>query len=176
MYSTDKKLVLSSKEIDDRIQELGKQIADDYRGKDLVVIGVLKGAFVFMADLVRAIPIPLSTDFIQVSSYGCGSSSSGEITLVAKPAHAIKEHHILLVEDIVDTGLTMHWLKQHFLEEDAASVRICSLIDKSERREHSITIDYPGFPISDGFLVGYGLDYNEKYRNLPEIFHLNIQV
>lgn len=176
MHSTDKKLVLSSKEIDDRIQELGKQIADDYQGKTLVVIGVLKGAFIFMADLVRAISIPLSTDFIQVSSYGDSSSSSGKITLVASPAHTIKEHHILLVEDIVDTGLTIRWLKKHFEEEGAASVRICSLIDKSERREHSITIDYPGFSISNGFLVGYGLDYNEKYRNLPEIFHLNVQV
>ncbi len=174
MQSTDKELVLSSTEIHDRIQELGKEIANDYQGKDLVVIGVLKGAFVFMADLVRAIPIPLSTDFIQVSSYGSGSSSSGEITLVASPAQAIREHHILLVEDIVDTGLTMHWLKQHFEKEGAASVRICSLIDKSERREHSITIDYPGFPISEGFLIGYGLDYDEKYRNLPAIYHLNL--
>lgn len=172
MQSTDKELVLSRDEIHNRIQELGKEITADYQGKELVVIGVLKGAFVFMADLVRAIPLPLSTDFIQVSSYGSGSSSSGEITLVASPAQPIEERHILLVEDIVDTGLTMRWLASHFKDKGAASVRICSLIDKSERREHSITIDYPGFSISEGFLVGYGLDYNEKYRNLPEVFHL----
>jgi hypoxanthine phosphoribosyltransferase len=174
MGSTNKELVLSSKKIQDRIQELGKEIAEDYQGKELVVIGVLKGAFVFMADLVRAIPLPLSTDFIQVSSYGSGSSSSGQITLVASPAQPIAHRHLLLVEDIVDTGLTMQWLAQHFKEQGAASVRICSLIDKSERREHSVTIDYPGFSISEGFLIGYGLDYNEQYRNLPAIYHLSL--
>lgn len=175
MHSTNKELVLSNREIHRRILELGKEIASDYQGKELVVIGVLKGAFVFMADLVRAISIPLSTDFIQVSSYNNGSTSSGEITLKANPAEPIKDHHILLVEDIVDTGLTMRWLAHHFKEEGAASVRICSLIDKTERREHSITIDYPGFAISEGFLVGYGLDYNERYRNLPEIYHLILE-
>lgn len=174
MEYKDKELVLSSKEIHDRIQELGKEITDDYQGKNLVIIGVLKGAFVFMADLVRAIPLPLTTDFIQVSSYGSGSNSSGEITLVASPAQPITDRHILLVEDIVDTGLTMRWLAHHFKEQGAASVRICSLIDKVERREHSITIDYPGFSISEGFLIGYGLDYNEQYRNLPAIYHLNL--
>jgi len=172
MHSTDKKLVLSSQQIQDRVQELGKEITEDYQDKELVVIGVLKGAFIFMADLVRAIPLPLATDFIQVSSYGSGSASSGEITLVASPAQPIANRDILLVEDIVDTGLTMRWLAKHFEEKGANSVRICSLINKSERREHSITIDYPGFTITSGFLVGYGLDYNEKYRNLPEIFHL----
>ena len=174
MKSTDKELVLSNKEIHNRIQELGKEIAEDYQGKELVVIGVLKGAFIFMADLVRAIPLPLATDFIQVSSYGSGSTSSGKITLVANPAQPITDRHILLVEDIVDTGLTMRWLAKHFTEQGAASVRICSLIDKAERREHSVTIDYPGFAISEGFLIGYGLDYNEQYRNLPAVYHLNL--
>ena len=174
MKSTNKELVLSAQEIHDRIQELGKTITGDYQDKELVVIGVLKGAFVFMADLIRAISLPLSTDFIQVSSYGSGSSSSGEITLVASPAQPVADRHLLLVEDIVDTGLTMRWLAQHFKDQGAASVRICSLIDKSERREHSVTIDYPGFSISEGFLIGYGLDHNEEYRNLPEIYHLNL--
>ena len=174
MESNNKELVLSSKQIQDRVQEMGQQIAADYLGKELVVIGVLKGAFIFMADLVRAIDLPLATDFIQVSSYGSGSSSSGEITLVASPAQPIKDRHLLLVEDIVDTGLTMRWLADHFKTKGAASVRICSLIDKAERREHSIHIDYAGFTISEGFLIGYGLDYDEQYRNLPAIYHLTL--
>ena len=102
------------------------------------------------------------------------SSSSGKITLVASPAQPIQDRHLLLVEDIVDTGLTMRWLANHFKTKGAASVRICSLIDKAERREHSIHIDYPGFAISEGFLIGYGLDYDEQYRNLPAIYHLNL--
>lgn len=174
MEANNKELVLSSKQIQDRVQEMGQQIAKDYSGKELVVIGVLKGAFIFMADLVRAIDLPLATDFIQVSSYGSGASSSGEITLVANPAQPIENRHLLLVEDIVDTGLTMRWLANHFKTKGAASVRVCSLIDKAERREHSIHIDYPGFSISEGFLIGYGLDYDEQYRNLPAIYHLNV--
>ncbi len=174
MAPSNKELVLDQQTIHNRVQELGQEIAKDYQDKDLVVIGVLKGAFVFMADLVRAIDLPLSTDFIQVSSYGDSTTSSGKITLVSSPKHLIKDCHVLLVEDIIDTGLTMQWLARHFSELGAASVRICSLIDKAERREHSITIDYAGFAISQGFLIGYGLDYEEKYRNLPAIYHLNI--
>ena len=172
MNSSNKEVVLDHQTIQKRVQELGKTITSDYQDKELVVIGVLKGAFVFMADLVRAIGLPLVTDFIQVSSYGSGDSSSGEITLVASPHHPVNNRHILLVEDIIDTGLTMKWLASHFSGQGAASVRICSLIDKSERREHPISIDYAGFAISQGFLVGYGLDYNERYRNLPAIYHL----
>ncbi len=172
MNSSNKEIVLDQQTIQQRVRELGEEITKEYTGKKLVVIGVLKGAFVFMADLVREIDLPLATDFIQVSSYG-GSASSGEITLLASPNHPVKDSHILLVEDIIDTGLTMKWLVRHFSELGAASVRICSLIDKSERREHSIKIDYAGFAISQGFLVGYGLDYNENYRNLPAIYHLS---
>ena len=174
MNSTNKEVVLDRETIQKRVQELGKKITTDYQGKELIVIGVLKGAFVFMADLVREIDLPLVTDFIQVSSYGGSDSSSGKITLVASPNHPVENCHILLVEDIIDTGLTMQWLASHFSEQGAASVRICSLIDKSERREHTITIDYAGFAISQGFLIGYGLDYNQSYRNLPAIYHLNI--
>ncbi len=174
MDYSNKELVLSKQAIQDRVRELGQEISKDYQDKELVVVGVLKGAFVFMADLVREIDLPLSADFIQVSSYGSSTSSTGKITLVSSPTQSIEERHVLLVEDIIDTGLTMRWLAAHFREEGAASVKICSLIDKSERREHEITIDYAGFAISEGFLIGYGLDYDEKYRNLPAIYHLNL--
>ena len=174
MQAINKEVVLSRQTIQARVQELGKEISKDYNGKELVVIGVLKGAFIFMADLTRAMDIPLHTDFIQVSSYGGSSSSSGKITLVSSPSQSIEGRHVLLVEDIIDTGLTMRWLAKHFSEQGAASVRICSLIDKAERRKHPINIDYPGFAISEGFLIGYGLDFDEKYRNLPAIYHLNV--
>ncbi len=174
MESTTKELVLSKQEINQRIQELGHTISEEYQGKELVVIGVLKGAFVFMADLIRAIDLPLCADFIQVSSYGAGSTSSGEITLVATPSQEVKNRHLLLVEDIVDTGSTVRWLAKHFRDKGAASVRVCALIDKAERREHEVSIDYTGFSIAQGFLVGYGLDYDERYRNLAEIYHLNL--
>jgi hypoxanthine phosphoribosyltransferase len=174
MHSPNKEIVLDKQTIQNRVQELGQEITKDYQDKELVVIGVLKGAFVFMADLVRAIDLPISTDFIQVSSYGGSASSSGKITLVSSPGQSIESRHVLLVEDIIDTGLTMRWLATHFSDQGAASVKICSLIDKAERREHEITIDYAGFAISQGFLIGYGLDYDEKYRNLPAIYHLNL--
>ncbi len=174
MPTTDKELVLDSQTIQSRVQEMGKAISKDYQGKELVVIGVLKGAFIFMADLTRAMDIPLHTDFIQVSSYRGDTASSGKITLVSSPSQSIEGKHILLVEDIIDTGLTMRWLVNHFSEQGAASVRICSLIDKAERRKHSIDIDYSGFAISEGFLIGYGLDFDEKHRNLPAIYHLNV--
>ena len=174
MDYSNKEIVLSKQEIQDRVRALGQEITRDYQDKELVVIGVLKGAFIFMADLTREIDLPLSSDFIQVSSYGSSTSSMGKITLVSSPTQSIENRHVLLVEDIIDTGLTMRWLAAHFSEEGAASVKICSLIDKSERREHEITIDYSGFAISEGFLIGYGLDYDEKYRNLPEIYHLKL--
>ncbi|AGF78312.1 hypoxanthine phosphoribosyltransferase [Desulfocapsa sulfexigens DSM 10523] len=174
MDYSNKEIVLSKQAIHDRIRELGQEISKDYQDKELVVIGVLKGAFIFMADLIREIDLNLSADFIQVSSYGGSSSSTGKITLVSSPAQSIENRHVLLVEDIIDTGLTMQWLANHFSEEGAASVKICSLIDKSERREHEVTIDYAGFAISQGFLIGYGLDFDEKYRNLQAIYHLNM--
>lgn len=174
MHSSEKKLVIEQQVIRDRVQEMGQQITKDYHDKELVVIGVLKGAFVFMADLIREIDLPLASDFIQVSSYGGSTCSSGKIRLISSPNQSVEKRHVLLVEDIIDTGLTMKWLASHFRELGAASVKICSLIDKSERREHPIEIDYAGFAISQGFLIGYGLDYEEKYRNLPAIYHLTV--
>ena len=171
---TDKKeLILGSRTIQDRVRELGHEISRDYCGEPLVVIGILKGAFIFMADLVRAIDLPLVTDFIQVSSYGSTTTSSGTIKLVKEPSTPLINTNILIVEDIIDSGLTMQWLINYFKTKQAGSVKICSLIDKAERREIDICIDYLGFDIPKGFLVGYGLDYNEQYRHLPEIFHLH---
>ena len=167
-----KELILDSRTIQNRVRILGEEISRDYSGKPLVVIGVLKGAFIFMADLVRAIDAPLVTDFIQVSSYGNQTTSSGTIKLVKEPSTPLSNTDILLVEDIVDSGLTMKWLVSHFKEKQANSVKICSLIDKAERREADISIDYLGFDIPKGFLIGYGLDFNEQYRHLPDIFHL----
>lgn len=167
-----KELILDNSSIQNRVKELGQEISLDYTGKQLVVIGILKGAFIFMADLVRAIEIPLVTDFIQVSSYGCSTKSSGNIRLLKEPSTPLAKTDILLVEDIVDSGQTLKWLITYFKAKQINSVKICSLIDKAERREVDISIDYLGFDVPKGFLVGYGLDFNEQYRHLPGIFHL----
>jgi hypoxanthine phosphoribosyltransferase len=172
MANTDREIILDALSIQDRIVQLGDAISRDYATGNLLVIGVLKGAFVFMADLIRAINIPLVIDFIQVSSYGKCTSSSGDIILRSKPTIALQGYDVLLVEDIIDSGLTMQWLIGYLADQGANSVKICTLIDKAERRTHSVPIDYCGFLIPEGFLVGYGLDFKEQYRNLPVICHL----
>ncbi len=162
-------VVISRLDLEKRIKELGVAISQDYEGKELVVIGILNGAFVFMADLVRSVVVPHEIDFIRVSSYGDDTSSSGVIRLSKDVEINVAEKHVLLVEDIVDTGATLAWLSNHFSQKKAASVRICTLIDKFERRKNIVSIDYHGFSIDHGFLVGYGLDYAERYRHLPEM-------
>lgn len=167
------KEILRAEQIQERVKELGKQIASDYTGKKLVILGVLNGAFIFTADLCRAIDLELEVDFIRVASYGDATHSSGTIRL-SKPSELdLTGKEVLLVEDIVDTGHTMAWLINHFSEIGAESVKICALIDKSERREVEIDVDYVGFEIEKGFLVGYGLDYSEIHRNLPNIISLD---
>jgi hypoxanthine phosphoribosyltransferase len=172
MQEKNLKNIVDTHSLQERIQELGQSISRDYAEKNLLVIGVLKGAFVFMADLIRAIEVPLVVDFIQVSSYGKSATSSGEILLRSTPTIPVQGHDILLVEDIVDSGLTIQWLICHLVDQGASSVKVCALIDKAERRAHPVRIDYCGFAIPEGFLVGYGLDFNEQYRNLPAIYHL----
>ncbi len=167
------KVVVSRAEIEQRVREIGELISLDYAGKDLLIVGILNGAFIFLADLVRCVTVPHEIDFIRVSSYGDDTSSSGVIRLSKEVEIEIGNKHILLVEDIVDTGTTLAWLIKHFSQKQAASVRICTLIDKKERREKEITVDYHGFVIDRGFLVGYGLDYSEKYRYLPEVCSLS---
>lgn len=153
-----------------RVAALGRQIKADYQGQQLVLIGVLNGAFIFLADLARAIDMELEIDFIRVASYGGATASSGSVVLRKEPELDLAGKHVLLVEDIVDSGLTAAWLRNYFLAtHQAASVRICALIDKQERRAVDAQLDYAGFQISSGFLVGCGLDCAQKHRNLPDI-------
>ena len=170
-----RKTILSTEKLQKRVLELGSLISRDYTGKQLVLVGVLNGAFVFMADLVRALHLDgVQVDFIRVSSYGTSSESSGTITLSKDVELDLGGKHVLLVEDIIDTGRTLAWLVDIFKQKEASSVRVCALIDKAERREVDLQPDYTGFEIADGFLVGYGLDYAEDYRHLPEVVHLEL--
>jgi hypoxanthine phosphoribosyltransferase len=163
----DKKIFYDRQQIAARVRELGQEITRDYQGRPLVLIGVLKGAFVFLADLAREIDLDVQIDFIRVASYGDATTTSGTIRLTKPPEIDLAGKDILLVEDIVDTGTTLAWLHQYFGEHKAASVKICALINKFERREEEGLGDYVGFPVKDGFLVGYGLDWAEQYRYLP---------
>ncbi len=169
---SDKKLILSKEAIAERVQELGARITEDYSDSGLLVIGVLNGAFIFMADLVREIKLDLQLDFVRVASYGMSTSSSGAIRFLKDVELDTSDRDILIVEDIVDTGLTLVSLQKHLAERGARSVRTCALIDKKERREVEVQIDYLGFEIGEGFLVGYGLDCKERFRQLEEIHHL----
>ena len=152
-----------------KVQELGAKITEDYRGKELFFVGVLKGCFVFMADLVRAVDLPCTMDFMSVSSYGNQTSSSGAVRITRDLAHYVEGKHVLVVEDILDSGRTLSYLRRHFLSQNPASVRIVTLLDKPSRRVAEIEPDYCGFTVPDEFVVGYGLDYAERYRNLPYI-------
>ena len=169
---SDRKVVINKKQIHEKVTALAAQISADYSGKDLILTGVLNGAFIFLADLARAITIPHQIDFIRVASYGNNDSSSGTITLTKDIELDCKGKHVLLVEDIIDTGATLDWLTNTFNDRDAASVRICALINKKERRISEIPIDYIGFSLERGFLIGYGLDYAQQHRHLPEIYTL----
>ncbi len=166
---TRKKILIDAQTIQRKVTELGRQITGDYQDRSLVLLGVLNGSFIFMADLARAIDLPLEVDFLRVASYGNSTSSSGSIRMTKAPELNLKDRDILLVEDIVDTGTTIAWLRDYIASHEAGSVRICALIDKQERRQTEVEIHYAGFTVEEGFLVGYGLDYAEKHRNLPDI-------
>jgi hypoxanthine phosphoribosyltransferase len=163
------KPMITQEEMRKRIQELGLRIAKDYQEKDLLMVGVLKGAFVFFADLTRAIPLPLHVDFLVVSSYGEKKKSSGAVKVISDLSQNVKGKDILVVEDIVDSGLTLTFLKKKLMAKKPASLRFCTLLDKPQRRKTEVTIDYVGFTIPNKYVVGYGLDYENKYRNLPYI-------
>ncbi len=165
--------LISEEEINTRVQETGEQITKDYKDLDLVMIGVLKGSFIFLADLSRKISIDHEIDLIGASSYD-GTSSSGQIVFTKKPDLELKGRDILLVEDIVDTGNTLLKIVDFIQLLNPRSIKICSLIDKHERREVEINVTYSCFSLEKGFIVGYGLDYNEKYRNLPAIYDLKL--
>lgn len=152
-----------------RISEMGAEIAKDYAGKKPLLICVLKGAMVFMADLMRAIDLPLNIDFIAVSSYGSGTRSTGEVRIVKDLDGPLEGHDVIFVEDILDTGLTLSYLLDTFRARGVASIKIAALLNKQERRKAHVELDYKGFDIPDEFVVGYGLDFDERYRNLPYI-------
>lgn len=163
------RILITREEIAARVRELGKEISRDYDGKDPLLVGVLKGAVVFLADLMRTVEIPLACDFIAVSSYGASSRSSGVVKITADLSQSIVGRHVLLVEDIIDTGRTVAYLSRNLETRQPASLRICALLDKLERREVEMALDYVGFTIPNEFVVGYGLDYGGLYRNL---FHI----
>ncbi len=166
--------VLTQKEIATRIAEVAHAISTDYRDRDLILIGILKGAFIFLADLIRHFSIPVKVDFMCVSSYGRSTSSSGRVKIIKDVELDLKNKDVVIVEDIVDTGITLTHLVAHLKSSGAASVRICALIDKQERRQAEVVADYVCHSVEKGFLVGYGLDYAEFYRNLPEVYHLKL--
>lgn len=167
-----KELIVSRPEISRRVKELAGDIARDYAGGSLVTIGVLKGAFVFLADLIRELDLPVEVDFVRAASYGRGTVSSNDLRLIMDIELDIIGRDILIVEDIVDTGLTVSYLKELFKGRRARSVRICALIDKKERRQIKIELDYVGFEVGQGFLIGYGLDCAEQHRHYPEVYCL----
>ncbi|GIO09853.1 hypoxanthine phosphoribosyltransferase [Brevibacillus reuszeri] len=170
------KILLSEKEIADKVQELGKTLAAEYRDKNPLVICVLKGAVVFMADLIRHMDIPCEMDFMAVSSYGSGTESSGMVKILKDLDASVQNRHVLVVEDIMDSGLTLSRLLELLRHREAASVKVVTLLNKPERRKVDLSPDYSGYDIPDEFVVGYGLDYSEKYRNLPYIGVLKPEV
>ncbi len=163
------KILIDQEELQQRIAELGKEISRDYKGKDLLLICVLKGAVLFMSDLVQNIDIPLEMDFMAVSSYGNSTQSSGVVRILKDLDSSIEGKHLLIVEDIVDSGLTLSYLMELLKGRGVESIKVCSLLEKAGRRKAEVNIDYIGFQVPDEFVVGYGLDYAEKYRNLPYI-------
>ena len=168
-------VLLTAGAIDRRIGEMASEITRVYDGKRLLVVGVLKGAWIFLADLVRRIPADVDVDFIKVSSYGKATESSGEVRFEMDFGRPVENKHVLVVEDIVDTGVTLSYLKKNLLTRKPASLKICALLDKPQRRKAPIDIDFRGFEIPDKFVVGYGLDCAEHYRNLPFIAALTQQ-
>jgi len=163
------RILISGEQVQKRVQELGKQLTEEYQGKDLFVIGILKGSVIFMADLVRAIGLDLQVDFMAVSSYGKSTNSSGVVRILKDLDSDIHGKDVLIVEDIVDTGLTLSYLVENLLSRNPASLKICTFLDKPSRRVADISPHYNGYEIPDEFVVGYGLDYSERYRNLPYI-------
>ena len=167
--------IVTQEEMRTRIKELGKQIGNDYMGKDLVLVGVLKGAYAFYADLARAIRIPMRVDFLIVTSYGSQSKTSGKVKVVTELTEDIRGKDVLLIEDIVDSGLTVRYLIKTLSKQKPKSIKVCTLLSKPERRTIDVPLDYIGFKIPDKYVVGYGLDYQQKYRNLPYLAVLDIE-
>jgi hypoxanthine phosphoribosyltransferase len=162
----------SKEELSERLDALAARINADYQGKALVVVGVLNGAFILVADLVRRLSMPVQVDFVRLASYGKASQTSGSVRITKDVELSVEGSHVLIVEDIVDTGITLAWYLDHLRHCRAESVKVCALIDKFERRQVEIPLDYVGIRVDSGFLVGYGLDFAENHRNLPAIFEV----
>lgn len=171
-----KEVLVTEEEIASKVKEIASKVSEDYKGKDLIMVGILKGAFIFMSDLSRSLSIPVTLDFMAVSSYGKSSESTGEVRIVKDLDFSVEDKHILIIEDIIDTGYTLAYLTDNLRKRGAKSVKVCALLDKPERRKVDIKVDYPGFAIPDEFVVGYGLDYAEIGRNLPYVAALKEEV
>ncbi|MCL2034992.1 MAG: hypoxanthine phosphoribosyltransferase [Oscillospiraceae bacterium] len=171
-----REILITEEQLRSKVTEMGKRISEDYKNKNLLMVSVLKGSVVFMADLMRAIDIPVRLDFMSVSSYGSGVKTSGVVKIIKDLDIPIEGYDLLIVEDILDSGMTLSYLKEILSARSPKSMRIMTLLDKPERRKVDITADYVGFTIPDQFVVGYGLDYSEKYRNLPFVGVLKPEV
>lgn len=169
MLNDIKEVLISTEEIAKRVKEMGREISEDYAGKEILMIGVLRGAVIFMADLARAIEVPTAIDFMAVSSYGAGTTSTGVVRILKDLDEDVEGKHVLVVEDIIDSGLTLNYLLDNLRSRKPASIKLATLLNKPERRKKEVHVDYNGFTIPDEFVVGYGLDFAEKYRNLPFI-------
>lgn len=176
MMGDIEEILVSKEQIAAKVKELGQSISQDYEGEELVLVGVLKGGFVFLADLMRAVTIPVDMDLIAVSSYGASTRSSGVVRIIKDMDINISGKHVLIVEDLVDTGLTLRHLKDLLNTRGPKSVKICTAFDKPSRRKVDIEVDYEGIIVPDKFIVGYGLDFAGKYRNLPDVCTLKPEV
>jgi len=176
MHEDLREILITEEEIRQKVEELGRKLTEDYRGKNPLCVCVLKGAALFMTDLVRRMEIPLEMDFMAVSSYGASTVSSGVVRIIKDLDTSVEGRHVLMVEDIIDTGLTLSYLLELMRQRNAASIKVVTLLDKPHRRVVDLNPDYCGFTVPDAFLVGYGLDYAEKYRNLPYIGILKEEV
>ncbi|MEW8978432.1 MAG: hypoxanthine phosphoribosyltransferase [Symbiobacterium sp.] len=176
MQQDIERVLITEAEIKAKVAELGAQISRDFAGKDLVVVGILKGAALFCSDLFRAITIPAELDFMRISSYGAATKSTGVHRVLLDLDYTLEGRHVLIVEDIVDTGLTIKFLKEYLSQRGPASLKVAALLDKPSRRKVPVTVDYCGFEVPDFFVVGNGLDFGEKYRNLRDICILKPEI
>lgn len=176
MENDVKEILITNEEIIKRVEELGEEITKDYKDKNLMLVGILKGAAIFMSQLCQNIKLPMLMDFMAVSSYGRSSISTGEVRIIKDLDFSVEGKDILIVEDIIDTGLTLSYLTDSLRKRGAKSVKIVTLLDKYDRRDIDVDIDYLGFKVPDEFIVGYGLDYAEKYRNFPYVAALKEEV
>jgi hypoxanthine phosphoribosyltransferase len=176
MQNNIEQVLINEEALAKRVEALGFQITEEYKEKDLLVVGILKGSNIFMSDLVRKINLPLRMDFMVVSSYGNATESTGVVKILKDVEANIEGKHVLIVEDLIDTGLTLKYLKEMLYTRKPASIRICTLLEKPARRQEAVDVDFVGFEVPDEFIIGYGIDYAERYRNLPYVGILKREV